>query len=90
MNAELKARPNRLGIYIAVSYILIVLAVFAATALAPHDDGMEWIPFVMLAMPWVRMGRAQEFLLPGLFLNVFILYLLGTVFEIARRRILRR
>lgn len=92
MEAELKGRPNRLGIYVAAAYLLVVVGVYAVTAYntKPDNVGYDWIPFVMLAMPWVAIGRAQEFLIPGLIANVVIFYLFGTLLEIARRRIFQR
>ena len=83
-----KTRSNRLGIYLSGLYVLVVAAVYGLTALSakPSDVGYEWVPFIMLAMPWVRMGQAQEFLLLGLIANAVILYLFGTLFETARRR----
>jgi hypothetical protein len=92
LKPELKGRLNRFGMYLAVSYVLIVVVVFTITLIStkPSNVGLDWIPFIMLAMPWFAMGQAQEFLLPGLIANVVILYLLGTFFEMARRRIFRR
>lgn len=91
MQSERKRRPYRLGIYLVVLFVFLAVAVYAAIALSSHgDDGLEWIPFVLLAMPWLRMGQAQEFLFPGLIANAVILYLLGTLLEKVWRSVFRK
>lgn len=87
MNAALEGRPNRLGIYFTAAYLVIVGSVYAVTAYntKPGNVGYDWIPFEMLAMPWVAIGI--KFLFPGFILNAGISYLAGTLFEKLRRRL---
>ncbi|MGA3069704.1 MAG: hypothetical protein ABSD43_05755 [Terracidiphilus sp.] len=100
MKAELKARPNRLGIYAAAAYVLIVAGVYAATEYGgkPSGLGYEWIPFIWLAMPWyfwvpssMLNARwydmvAPELCILGIILNASILYMVCKVLELLRRR----
>jgi hypothetical protein len=87
VEATLKARPNRVGIYAAVSYAFIVVLVYSYTSFTtkPDNVGLDWIPFVMLAMPWYAIN--SQFLFPGLIVNAGILFFLGTLVEKVRRRI---
>ncbi|MGD0786560.1 MAG: hypothetical protein ABR898_01160 [Terracidiphilus sp.] len=100
MRAELKGHPNRLGIYVAAVYVLIVVGVFAITVSAkPSGLGYEWIPFITIAMPWYywlpngTLGApwyimiAPELCILGITLNAGILYLFGTLLEKLRRRL---
>jgi len=89
LKAELKARPNRLGIYVAAGYVLIVAGVYAVTAYGgkPSGLGYEWIPFIELAMPWAWIDERLPSLIFGFIVNAGILYLLGTFFEKFRRRL---
>jgi hypothetical protein len=75
MNQVSKPRFFRLGICLAGLYAIVVVAVYCLIRSSPPDDGLEWIPFVMLAMPWFRI--APELLIPGLLLNAAILYGIG-------------
>jgi hypothetical protein len=99
LKAELKVRPNRLGLYFVAAYTLIAVAIFAliffhsSPALGGKRGGLEseWIPFLMLAEPWFfvlpgNLGRGWLWIL-GFVLNGGILYLLGTQIEKFRRRI---
>lgn len=75
-------RRSRLGIYFALVYLLIVIAVFTLTASSkPSGFGYEWIPVVWLAIPWSMLGDNMPILIFGFFANAGILYLLGTLFE---------
>jgi hypothetical protein len=84
-----KQRPNRLGAYIAAAYLAIVVAVYLLTQFGgkPDEFGYRWIPFLMLAMPWSRI--AVQLVIPAFLLNAAILYLLGTLLENLRRRVVR-
>ena len=77
----LKSRPNRLGIYVAATYLFIVALVYVLTAYTgkKDDTGLAWIPFFMLAMPWPKIDA--RLLLPGLIINAGILFLIGTLVE---------
>jgi hypothetical protein len=79
-----KARRFYLGIFLAAFYVVIVAAVYCLIRNSPPDDGMEWIPFVMLAMPWYKMG--PQLLIPGLVLNAGIFFGIGTAIEVIWRR----
>jgi hypothetical protein len=92
----LKDRPNRLGIHVAAAYAALVVAVFAITASAsipalggkPSGLGYEWIPSIYVAVPWSWTDERLAFLILGFIVNAGVLYLLGTLFEKFRRRLL--
>jgi hypothetical protein len=44
-----------LGIAFGVAYLLFAALLFGVTASHP-DDGLEWIPFLSLTMPWSALG----------------------------------
>jgi fucose 4-O-acetylase-like acetyltransferase len=80
-------RPGRLGIYLALGYLCLVVALYAFTAhyTKPENVGYDWIPFILLAMgPWYRMG--QEFWWVALILNASLLYIAGTLLQKLQRR----
>jgi hypothetical protein len=87
MNDTGKPRPRRLGIYLAAIYILIVVAVYIGTVSSRPDDGMEWIPFVFLSMPWYAMS--PNLLFPGFVANAGLLFLAGTLIQTMWRRMRR-
>jgi hypothetical protein len=99
LKAELKDRPNRLGLYFVAAYALIAVVVFALIFFPSSPVfggkrsglGNEWLPFLMLAEPWyfVLPGylSAGWLWILGFILNSGILYLLGTQIEKFRRRI---
>lgn len=78
-------RPNRLGIYASATYLFILALIYVLTAYTgkTDDTGLEWIPFFMLGMPWVKVDA--RLLLPGMIINAGILYLLGTLVGKFRR-----
>jgi hypothetical protein len=80
-----KPRQNRVGIYAAASYAFAVVGVFAYTLYntQPEYIGYDWIPLLMLAMPWSRFGASPVL---GVILNAGLLYLLGVLFEKLRRQ----
>ena len=75
--------PQRWGIILAAAFILLATAVYAVIASQPADDGLEWIPLVLLAMPWFKLG--QNFLIPGILINATLLYLCGILLQLAWR-----
>jgi hypothetical protein len=83
---EPKDRPNRIGIYLVALYLILVAIAFAfgATHNQPDNVGYNWLPVMVLSMPW-SVIRAHIFL-PGWVLNAVILYLLGTLPGMFRRR----
>jgi hypothetical protein len=72
---------SRLGSWFAGIYAVLVVAVFALTAATTKADnvGLDWIPFVMLAMPWYRLN--PYLLFPGFIANAIILYVVGALIE---------
>jgi hypothetical protein len=85
LNAQLKGRPNRLGIYLAALYLLLVAIAFAFGALNNNPDNLGYnVPVFVLCVPW-SLIRAHIFL-PGWLLNATIIYLLGTLSDSLRRR----
>jgi len=84
MEAALKARRNRLGIWLAAVYIALVVAALAlATIGKPDEFGYRWIPLIELSMPWYAfLGHffTPNFLLPaipGFVLNAGLLFVTG-------------
>ncbi len=47
---------DKAGVIVAAIYLAIAASVYAVTAATtkPEKMGMDWIPFVALAGPWVR------------------------------------
>ncbi len=81
MNKPRSRRSLRWGLCAGGGYIAVVILIFSITAVTTRPDnvGLDWIPFILLAMPWFRLGQAQEFLIPGLVLNATISFGLGVV-----------
>ena len=88
MTMARKSRFSWLGISLAAVYVLIVVAVYVLTAASPPDDGLEWLPFVYLSMPWYAVG--SWLLFPGFILNAGLLFLLGTLIQKLWRRMRKR
>jgi hypothetical protein len=90
LKAILRTRINPGGFCVAATYLLIVVVVFAFTAYntKPDNVGYDWIPFVLLSMPWYAVGA--RFLLPGLIANAGLMYLLGTLLQTLWRRVIRQ
>jgi hypothetical protein len=66
------------------------VTVFAVTAYTtkPGNAGYDWIPFVLLSMPWYRVN--PQLLLPGLVVNAALLYALGSLLHAFWRRVIAR
>jgi hypothetical protein len=66
------------GFCVAVTYLVIVVVVFSATALTtkPSNVGYDWIPFILLDAPWYWMS--PKMLLPGLVANTIFMYVFGS------------
>ena len=79
MRDILSDHVNPGGFYLAATYVLIVVVVFALTASTtkPSNVGLDWIPFVLLSMPWYALDA--RLLVPGLIVNACLMYLLGTL-----------
>lgn len=89
LKAVLRVRVNRGGFRVASFYFFVVVIVYVYTSLTtkPSNVGYDWIPFILLAMPWYAISATL--LLPGLIANVGISYLLGSLFDKVWRRIFR-
>ena len=74
---------HRLGIGLAAAYILLAAGVYLLIASQPSDDGLKWLPFVWLAMPWCKLGAF--FLIPGVLINAGLLYFCAVAMTRARR-----
>ena len=87
MKDILNDHVNPGGFYLAATYVLIVVVVFALTAsiTKPSNVGLDWIPFVLLSMPWYALD--VRLLVPGLIVNTGLMYLLGTLLHALWRRI---
>lgn len=80
---------NRIGIWFAAVYVLVVITAFVVTAIntLPGNVGLDWIPFWSLALPWSRIS--MQMLLPGFLINALIFYLLGWMLGALTRRFIR-
>jgi hypothetical protein len=78
---SLRGRPSRFGLWLAGIYLLLAAGLFLQTALTtkPGNVGLDWIPFVVLSMPWSRMD--PRFAIPGVLLNGAMLWALGTALQ---------
>ncbi len=76
-----RARINQGGFCVSATYVLIVITVFAFTAATtkPSNVGLDWIPFILLSMPWYALNT--RLLFPGLVANACLMYLLGTILQ---------
>jgi hypothetical protein len=90
LKATLRNHVDPGGFCVAATYVLAVVFVFALTAYTtkPDNVGLDWIPFVLLAMPWYFLNT--RLLLPGLILNVGLMYLLGTLLHTLWRRTMKQ
>jgi hypothetical protein len=86
----LRNHVNPGGFCVAATYVLVVVVVFAVSAYTtkPGNVGYDWIPFVLLAMPWYRLHT--QLLLPGLIVNASLMYLLGTLLHTFWCRIIKQ
>ena len=78
-------RRPRLGLWLAGLYLGLDMGLFVVTELTTRPDnvGLDWIPFVMLGMPWSR--RDPALAVPGVLLNAAILWALGTALQVLLR-----
>jgi hypothetical protein len=69
------------GLCVATTYALVVIFIFVLTAIntKASNVGYDWIPFVLLSMPWYALN--PKMLLPGLVVNAVVMYLLGTLLQ---------
>jgi hypothetical protein len=90
LKATLRNRVNPGGFCVSATYVLVVVFVFALTALTtkPGNVGLDWIPFFLLASPWSLLN--PRLLLPGLVLNATLMYLLGTLLHTLRRHLTKQ
>jgi hypothetical protein len=81
VKSKFKNHVNRGGFCVAAFYFLVVVVVFAFTAYTtkPDNVGYDWIPFILLSVPWY--GISTRLLLPGLIANVGLAYLLGMLLD---------
>jgi hypothetical protein len=89
LNATLSNRVNPGGFCVAATYVLVVFVVFAFSAFTtkPDNVGYDWIPFVLLAMPWYRLNT--QLLLPGLIANAGLMYVLGALLHTFWYRVIK-
>ena len=90
LKAKLRNRANPGGFSGAAIYVLVVVFVFVFTAYTtkPENVGYDWIPFILLAMPWYRLH--PQLLLPGLIANIGLMYLFGTLLHTLWCRIIKQ
>jgi len=82
-----KGPADPVGIYLATAYLFLVVIVFVftRTTTKPGNVGYDWIPFIMLAVPWYFVNP-RFFLLPGFVVNAGLLYLFGMACNKLRHR----
>ncbi|MGA7107533.1 MAG: hypothetical protein WBY75_07305 [Terracidiphilus sp.] len=63
-----------LGVALGVAYLLFAALLFGVTASHP-DDGLEWIPFLYLTMPWSALGPSTglSLAIAGAFINAVLI-----------------
>lgn len=90
LKATLRNRVNPGGLCVAATYIIVVAVVFAFTAsrAKPSNVGYDWIPFILLSMPWY--GIDARLFVPGLIANVGLMYLLGTLLQTLWRWVIKQ
>lgn len=67
------------GLSVSLLYSLLVILIYTYTAAntKPENLGYDWIPFILLAMPWYRIN--PRLLIPGLIINAVAFYFLGVL-----------
>ena len=76
--AERKTKASRpfafIGFSLGLTYLLLVVVVYAYTAVTTdvYKAGYDWIPFILLTLPWCRWGI--WFVVPGVLINALLLY----------------
>jgi hypothetical protein len=77
------------GLWLGAIYLIAVIVAYAIIAYTtkPGNVGYDWIPFVLLAMPWYRLY--PPLLLPGLLINTGLMYLLGTLLHMFWGRLIK-
>ncbi len=87
LKATLRSRVNPGGFCVAAAYTVVVVLVFALTASTtkPGNAGLDWTPFILLSILWY--GLDPRLVVPGLILNVGLMYLLGTLLQTFWRRL---
>jgi hypothetical protein len=90
LKAILRNRVNPGGFCVAATYVIVVVFVFVFTAYTtkPENVGYDWIPLILLAMPWYRLHT--QLLLPGLIANIGLMYLFGTLLHTLWCRIIKQ
>jgi len=84
----LRRRVDPGGFCVSATYILVVLVVFTFTAATAKSGnaGYDWIPFILLSMPWYRLDA--RLLVPGLIVNAGFMYLLGVLLHALWHRVI--
>ena len=84
----MKQHFSTTGLSVSLLYCVLVIFVYTYTATntKPENVGYDWIPFILLAMPWYRIN--PRLLMPGLILNAGVFYLLGVLLPKVWRLIL--
>jgi hypothetical protein len=88
LKAVLRGYVNPGGFCVAATYILIFIFVFVFTAATtkPGNVGLDWIPFVLVCMPWYGFTHS---VLAAFVANLAVMYFLGTLLQTFWSRIIK-
>jgi hypothetical protein len=76
---------SKVGFIIVGLYALMTLGALLIGMLYPSNDGLSWVCFVIITLPWSVLGRSVAVI--GVLLNAIILYLLGAGIEFRAKRL---
>jgi hypothetical protein len=73
------SKQDPVGSWLAATYLVLVILIYVYTASTTtiYKAGYDWIPFIVLTMPWCRWG--WWFIVPGVITNAILLYGVGRV-----------
>jgi cytochrome b561 len=78
------------GFILTGFYIVMIVATVLAGVLYPSNDGLSWVLFVIVALPWSLFAPSLPFAAVGTLLNVALLYVLAAGVEFRVRRFHRQ
>jgi hypothetical protein len=76
---------SKVGFVLVGLYILMTLGAVLTGMLYPSNDGLSWVYFIIVTLPWNLLGRSGAVI--GVLLNAIILYLIGAGIEFRAKRL---